>query len=136
MQMCTGHWEMLKEETLSLGLGDWIATSGETAALQQADQISRQEPTRLNFDPLMDAHNMILGRTLEMIGFQALTVEFGCPICRFNEKRTPEGACACTSPNCHLTEPGSIPDFETWLTGPGSAPHAAKAYMVEQGWIS
>ena len=34
MQMCTGHWEMLKEETLSLGLGDWIATSGETAALQ------------------------------------------------------------------------------------------------------
>lgn len=29
----------------------------------------------------------------------------------------------------------SIPDFDTWLIGPDSAPAASKEFMISEGWI-
>lgn len=133
--MCQTHWDMLRQEITDQGLAGWVAPDGATALAQLVDGIRRGEDTPGNYDPLMACHNMILERSLEMAGLAAMTGAFGCPICFFNRHRTPDGRCTCGRPGCKANEPGSIPDFEGWLTGPASCVTAAKAHMVAQGWI-
>lgn len=136
MKMCQKHWDMMRQEVVDQGLGDWVAKDGETMAMQLTDQIKKGgEHTAVNYDPLMAAHQMILSRCMDMIGLGVLNPDFGCPICRFNEMRTEDGRCGCGRPDCEVTEPGSIPDHETWLVGEHSAVLAAKQYMTEQGWL-
>jgi len=136
MKMCQPHWDMLRAEVAAQGLADWVAPDGETAAAQLVDEVRRGEHTRVNYDPLMAAHNMILGRALDVAGIVVLLDDFGCPICRFNAQRSPDGRCLCDNPQCPGKAPGSVADHETWLTGPASAVTAAREFMVEQGWIS
>ena len=132
MKFCQNHWDMLRENIKKEGIYDWVAQSGETAVAMMTDELARGEHTPVNYDPLMNCHNMIFGRTLEMVGAYALSEEFGCPICFFNSKRTEDGRCLCDDPNCHAKEPGTIPPFETWLE---ETPKACKEYMQEKGWI-
>lgn len=138
MKMCQSHWDMMRAEIANLGLTDWVATNGATAVEQLADQV-KQGPTPVNYDPLMDAHNMIMMRAMEGLGLMVMSPEFGCPICFLNERRSPEGWCTCGHPMCPNREGGGgqpIADFETWIKGPTGAPAAAKAHMVAQGWVA
>lgn len=135
MQMCQPHWDLLRGEVIAQGIGDWIASSGAMAAAQLADQIKRDENTKVNYDPLMACHSMLMSRVAEGLGLMVFAADFGCPICYLNERRTPEGACACGEPDCPNKEPGCLPDFETWIVGPNSCVIAARNYMIEQGWI-
>jgi hypothetical protein len=139
MKMCQPHWDAMRQEIHDLGIGDWIAPNGEIAAEQLGDQVRRGENTKINYDPLMSSHNMILNRSLEGLGLIVMTPGFGCTICFLNARRTSEGYCSCGHPECpNSPESGRppIPDFETWIKGPESAPAAAKAYMVQQGWVT
>jgi len=135
MRCCQRHWDMLRQEVIDQGLGAWIASDGEVAVEQLADQLARGEDTKVNYDPLMSCWFMIMTRTLGIAGLAGMHPEFGCPVCRLNEKRTPEGACACGRPECPKGSPGSVPDFETWLVGPESCVTAAHEYMRTRGWI-
>lgn len=136
MQMCERHWSMLRDKIREEGLRDWVATDGETAVAQLADQIARGESTRVNFDPLMAAHNMIMSNALQSVGLTLFTVdEHGneyCPLCLLNSRRTEDGQCACTDPNCQAKYPGAIENFDNWVS---HAVVGAKQYMIEQGWI-
>lgn len=133
MKFCQKHWDMLRDNIKKEGIYDWVAQSGEVAAAQLKDQIARKESTKVNYDPLMSCHNMMMERAIEMAGLAVMTEEFGCPICVFNNFRTEDGRCPCQNPECRGKEPGSIPNFETWLE---ETPKACKEYMIEEGWIS
>lgn len=132
MKMCQPHWDTLRQNVIDEGLGDWIAPSAEVAMDQLTDEVSRGAHTKTNYDPLMNCHNMIMSRTLEMVGLYSLSEEFGCPICFFNTKRTEDGRCNCGLPDCVAQVPGCLPPFETWLE---ETPKACKVYMQEKGWI-
>jgi hypothetical protein len=132
MRFCQNHWNMLRENVDKQGLTNWVAPDGETALMQIADEIAKGKITQTNYDPLMSCHNMIIARTVEMVGLSAMSEEFGCPICFFNTKRTEDGRCACVDPACGGSEPGSIPPFEIWLE---QTPAACKEYMEAQGWL-
>lgn len=133
MQFCQSHWDMLRQNIIDEGIGDWIAGSGETLIAQLKDQAAQGEHTRTNYDPLMNCHNMIMSRALDLVGLYVMAPEFGCPICYFNSWRTEDGRCICKDPNCNAKEPGTIPNIETWLE---ETPKACKEYMIEQGWIN
>lgn len=135
MKFCQNHRDMLRQEIADQGLAGWVAPDGETAIAQLVDNIQRGEDTPVNYDPLMACHNMILERSLRMAGLMVMTEDFGCPVCFFNTHRTPDGRCDCGQPECKAQEPGSIPDFEGWLVGPGSCVTAAKDHMARQGWL-
>lgn len=127
---------MLREEVKAQGMGEWIAPDGETAMQQMVDQLERGEDTPVNYDPLMSCHHMLMSRAMETAGLAVMAEDFGCPICRFNERRNPDGSCPCHDPACPGKEPGSVPDFEGWIVGEDSCVAAAKDYMVTQGWMS
>jgi hypothetical protein len=88
-----------------------------------------------NFDPLMRCNWMILNRAIDIAGIPAIDDRFGCPICVFNTGRSEDGSCKCDDPHCHNKNPGSIPNFETWLVGPDSAAASVKQMMLERGWL-
>ena len=135
MQFCTPHWEILKAEIHKLSLAEWVAPSAETAAMQVANQVELGEATPINYDPLMASHFMIIDRAFQIIGPSIFDLKFGCPICFLNRSRTLDGTCPRNNDDCDLKTPGSIPDFDTWLTGPDSAPAASKEFMISEGWI-
>lgn len=136
MQICQNHWAMLRQEVADQGLAGWIAPDGETAVEQLVNSLERGEDTATNYDPLMACNWMLMSRSLEVFGLQVMHPDFGCPICWANTNvRAEDGSCTCGHPECPNQEPGSTPDFETWLVGPSGCVSAAKAHMVQQGWI-
>jgi phage head maturation protease len=68
MRFCQNHWNMLRENVDKQGLTNWVAPDGETALMQIADEIAKGKITQTNYDPLMSCHNMIIARTVEMVG--------------------------------------------------------------------
>lgn len=136
MRMCQSHWDMLREEVHAQGMGEMISANGEVATMRMTAELQLDDEERKDdFDPLLRCWFMIMSRTLEMAGLAAMTEEFGCPICTMNEMRTEDGACPCTDPECGGKEPGSIPNFETWLTGEASCVASVKEMCVERGWL-
>ena len=135
MQFCQNHWDMLREEVISSGMGNLISGNGEVAVVKMVGEIKDGEDTKENFDPLMRCHWMIVNRSLDYAGPQVFTEQFGCPICFFNNIRNPDGSCPCTNLNCPAKEPGSVPDFETWIKGPDSCVASVKEYVTEKGWL-
>lgn len=135
MQFCQPHWDQLREEVVEQGMGEWIAKDGATASAQLMDFLSKGEDTLVNYDPLMACHNMILVRTMEIFGLYAMSEQFGCPICQLNSRVNEDGSCRCPNPDCDNKEPGSLPNFETWIAGPTSCVVAAKEHMLEKGWL-
>jgi hypothetical protein len=135
MQMCQQHWDTLRQEVIDQGLGEWIASSGETAVAQLVDQLNRGENTKVNYDPLMSSWFMIMSRVIEGVGLPALAPDFGCPICRLQATVADDGSCNCGGQGCPNAAPGSMPDFESWLVGPDSCVTAAREHMIAKGWI-
>lgn len=118
--MCQPHWDGLRAAIDERGLGHLVARSGDAAV---AGLISELETgTRLeNFDPLMGAHNAIVNRCLETLGYEVLMND-GCPICFAKEHHRETIADCPGPPQC----PASDEWFEGWI--PGVADHMLEVY--------
>ncbi len=79
MKFCIPHWNALRKAIESRGLSHLVAKTGEDAAKRLTAEVKGTATDR-TFDPLMSAHNMIVGRAIEMGGIYLLTGEY-CPIC-------------------------------------------------------
>jgi len=134
--MCQDHWDKLREEVTAQGMGDLVSANAEIVTMRMIAELKGAEESKTDFDPLLRCWTMIMGRTLDIVGLSAMTEGFGCPICTLNSYRTPDGACACSNPECGAKEPGSVPDHETWLTGPTSCVTAVREHAQEQGWLA
>lgn len=96
MNFCQDHWTRLREKIEERGLGHLIARDGETAAAQMADQLKRNEedPTPVNFEPLLGAWGAIGSNVAQAIGPGALYVLVGgmdAPQDLIEFKRYPNG---------------------------------------------
>lgn len=79
MKFCASHWDKLREAIKARGMFHLVANSGEAAAERMVDEINGTATDR-TFDPLMSAHNMIMGRAIEAGGLYLMTGDFS-PIC-------------------------------------------------------
>ena len=83
MKFCIPHWDLLKDKIKEIGLYDLVPTSGKEAVEKTIK--SMENPSLENFDPLMTAHNMILGNAMEIAGLEVLVDNEGgterCPLC-------------------------------------------------------
>ncbi len=83
--MCTQHWESLKAALDARGLSRFVASGGEEAARRVLNELEQGRSTRANFEPLMGAHNLLVGQAFKEYGLGLLTPnEDGserCPLC-------------------------------------------------------
>lgn len=133
---CQPHWDMLRQEIEDIGLSGFVAGNAEIAMMNTVGELQGDEKDAHNYDPLMASYWMIENRILDGFGLPSMMADFGCGICRVNDSRTSDGRCKCPDPDCRAKEAGSIPSADTWLHGEDSAPRAAKAFMIEQGWLA
>lgn len=84
MKFCQDHWDELREKIIENGLGHLISKSGEEA-------MAKLRPDR-NFifpDPLLDAHNRLIGRAMEAFGLWIMSPDDAgnerCPMCELNK---------------------------------------------------
>lgn len=133
---CDKHWTMLRQEVEDQGMGKFIGGNGEIAAMKMMGELQSDEDILDNFDPLMRCFFMLMNKTLDIFGPTALfDPEWDCTICKCNEQVNENGSCKCSDPDCHNKAPGSMPNFEIWLTGPESCVWSVKKYMQEKGWL-
>lgn len=138
MTLCQDHWDMLRQEVVDQGLGEWIG-KGSDLAVEQLVHQAQHGAQATNYDPLMASFFMIQGRLMGTPGGPGLGLrifQVGCGLCYLNSNRDPEtGFCKCSDPACpNKTVPiDPIEDF--WIKGPNGPVAAARNYMIEQGWI-
>lgn len=122
MKMCKDHWDKLRHAIHARGLGDLVAGSGQEAAKQMLDEMRGKPKTMQNFDPLLNAHNSILGNAVGLIMELKLDPaplmfgspehpEWECPICYLNYL-SEEHDRTCTNPDCKK-EKGVR--FDNWI---------------------
>lgn len=123
MKMCMDHWERLREAIKARGLYALVADSGEKAASNLASELEHGQ-TIDNFDPLMSAHNAILGNALDAGGLAILQGDT-CPLCYLNEgsraaweqgKRDgmkPGQPCPCGQ--CDAVFPPEPDSYDVWI---------------------
>ena len=129
--VCEEHWLKLREEIDKVGLTPWVANSGAMVAQMMADQVQRGMEIG-NWDPLMNAWFAIQMNAMEATGPAYMQAAGKCIICFLNSARNADGSCACPDPNCGGKEPGSVPDFEEWLT---RAAEGQLAFGKEKGIV-
>lgn len=113
--ICEDHWNKLRAEIDRLGMSEWVANSGQMVAQMMADQVGRGIEVG-NWDPLMNAWFAIQIHAIELAGPAYMQASGMCVICWLNSSRNEDGSCRCPDPNCGGKAPGSIEDFEAWLT--------------------
>lgn len=85
MKFCDEHWTQLRDAIKVRGLFDFVSGSGEEAVKNLVSASER--PTKKNYDPLMSAHNMIIGNAINAGGAYLLGVNpdgpegHYCPVC-------------------------------------------------------
>ena len=79
MKFCETHWAELRRAIDERGLSHLVAKDGHAAAERLVSELDGTANDR-TYDPLMDAHNMILTRALEQGGLYLLGGDF-CPVC-------------------------------------------------------
>lgn len=68
MKFCMPHWNALREEIeQKRGLQQLVSRSGNELAQRATEPGSGHNPLGQTGDPLMDAHNLILGKTMELL---------------------------------------------------------------------
>ena len=114
MKFCQPHWEKLREAIKARGLWQLVASSGK----EVVDRLKKD-----GFDPLMAAHNMIVGRTLDVAGLGPMTSRPDgsewCPLCYLQQ-------------NCPCGLPGCAARFEEWIDG---ASNGAREEAVRLGLV-
>lgn len=116
MQFCQPHWDKLRAAIAERGLSHRIAQDGRAAAGRMKAEFEGTATDR-TYDPLMDAHNMIVARALELGGLYLMTGDY-CPICE-----------AVTHSPKEVFP--SVEDVERyWIDGPADS---VKTYCVEHG---
>lgn len=126
MKMCMDHWTRLRASIDARGLSSLIADNGEKAAANLVSELNEGR-TLDNYDPLMAAHNALVGNCLETIGkgmgpgavmhvMQAAEPPDSCPLCFLNRaanaQRGPDGRCM-----CGCGDPRVAPEdmYDEWL---------------------
>lgn len=84
MKCCQRHWERLTELVKEAGMWHLVHQSTEEAIAEMKEEIESGESAHA-FDPLLRAHNMVMGQALHMGGMylmgQAPDGSEYCPIC-------------------------------------------------------
>lgn len=84
MQFCNEHWDKLRALIASAGMGHLVSKSGEELAKRMTKPVSVP-------DPLIEAHNMIMERSLSQLGLYIMGTnedcdnKHFCPICEANK---------------------------------------------------
>lgn len=120
MQFCKSHWDELRAAVKNKGLWPFVSGSGEDLV----ERLKKELGNELTIpDPLMTAHNMILGRALEAGGLYLMSkppdAEHYCPLCELNKhaKQPPPG--------------GGVPST-WWING---STDKILADFKKQGWL-
>ena len=102
IKFCIPHWDALRDEIENKrGLAQLVSRSGKEAVARITDPASpERNPLGETGDPLMDAHNMILGNAMKFLseaGAPPMWIftanEDGsekCPLCVVSDCRDPE----------------------------------------------
>ena len=86
MKFCMPHWEGLKTAIRSRGLFDLVSNSQEEAIGKLKDELQTGEAGARNFDPLLSAHNAIVGAALKDAGL-AIFIGDRCPLCECDKQQ-------------------------------------------------
>ena len=107
MRMCNAHWDKLRDAIRVRGLDGLIAKDGAQAAADLADG----RP-----DPLMAAHNAIVGNALGVVGLAAMAHNDDgterCPLC-YPVELSLQTRCECGDSAC--TPESRAARFEGWI---------------------
>jgi hypothetical protein len=108
MKMCQPHWDKLRDAIKSRGLYGMVATDGA----QAARDLGEGRP-----DPLMAAHNAIVGNALNRAGLAVVSPnEDGserCPLCFLIAAAA---GCQCGDPACTPeARAAQSARFEAWI---------------------
>lgn len=79
-RFCKEHWTGLVDATKAKGLWAHVPQTGAEAAKRMANYLNGSKDSK-DYDPLMDAHNMILRNAL--VCSQGQTK--GCPLCDLDQ---------------------------------------------------
>jgi hypothetical protein len=79
MKFCMPHWNALRDAIAARGLAHLGARTGQEAAARVVAEVKGQATDR-TYDPLMDAHNMIVAHVTEQGGLYLFTGDY-CPVC-------------------------------------------------------
>lgn len=113
MKFCADHWSRLRKAIDDRGLSALVAETGEQAVKNLASELEGGAGVD-NFDPLMGAHNAIMGNALSVAGLAIFaTKDDGsewCPLCFLLEVVVPAHDRLCVDPEC----PGAT-DYEGWI---------------------
>jgi hypothetical protein len=118
MKFCEKHWQMLRDEAEKQGLGDYVAKSGEEAydrAMKAAALNEADKPADVaNFEPVIGAHNAIIGKVVSYVGMGVLEVAgegddevHHCPLCYITKVHEEQ----CTDERCE------VKNFDYWIEG-------------------
>jgi hypothetical protein len=106
--MCQSHWDKLRDALKVRGLYGMVAQDGAQAARDLADG----RP-----DPLMAAHNAIVGNALDTAGLAVMTPNDDgserCPLCYLKALSLAAPGCECSDPTC--TPESRAERFERWI---------------------
>jgi hypothetical protein len=85
MKMCQPHWDALRDEVKALGMWHLVSRNGEEAAARAQRQIAAKkgEEDPKDYDPLMDAHMLIMNNAIQAGGAYLLTGDY-CPLCELD----------------------------------------------------
>lgn len=87
MNFCQEHWDLLREKIYAAGLESLIADTGAEVAERLADNLSTEETTLSNYDPLMSAMFALTNHAYMQMGdhnARKCLLDGDCPICIAN----------------------------------------------------
>lgn len=80
MKFCQPHWDRLRAAIEARGLNHLVASNGRDAMARAVADIKGESDVS-DFDPLMTAHWMIVGKVQESLGLSLYCGEAICPVC-------------------------------------------------------
>jgi hypothetical protein len=96
VRMCADHWAMLRAEVERVGLGAYVAKSGQEAFDSVVRTIEGKDTPWSDFDPLLNATLAIYGQYTTDVGLEALIREPDgsdpCPLCGVRSNTDAAGA--------------------------------------------
>lgn len=132
MRFCQSHWDKLRAAIDARGLTPLVAKNGREAAGRVARREKAGHVILDDYDPLLEAHNMILGEALRIAGIELLVSDL-CPVCEavLHLSACPTGTCT-PAPGATVEERAAAAE-KMWIDAPADA---ALAFAREKGLVS